>query len=354
MEKPRKKFKILKLVLYPGGWLVAALCINLIAGKGLHYGQFSTVDHTFLVPILIGALFHAGLFYGNSLWLFIKYFKQKQWHWYLLYVYLFYTVSLVAESAIDYGLIRYYYPARAISANTFLFDIVMLEALGNAVILIASVAHAAVRGWLKNEFLKRKLMEEKLTTELAFLRTQINPHFLFNCLNNLYSLALREKIEETADGIAKLSTLMRYTLHDSNSGRVSLTKELGYIEDYLALQNLRIADEDDIFITFDIKGEVMNKELAPMLLIPFIENAFKHGLSLKAKTLIKILLEVTDEQLIFTVSNTINHTRKSIEEASGLGLANVKRRLELLYPEQHRLDIEKTDEEYKVRLVVSC
>ena len=319
----------------------------------MNYGRFRGTDNTLIWPLTIGLLFNIGLFYANSLWLFAKYFKRNYWHWYIVYVGLLHLIFIIIEGIIDYGLVQYYYPNENITGVIFWYDIVLLEVLGNTIILIASVAYAAIRHWVKNERFKRQLLEEKLKTELAFLRTQINPHFLFNCLNNLYSLALQEKIQETAEGISKLSMLMRYTLHESSGDKVNLKKELAYIEDYLALQNLRIAEEDDIFIKFDIQGEVNQQEVAPMLLIPFIENAFKHGLSLKSKTLIKILLKITDGHLFFEVCNTINHAKKNLDAASGLGLANVKRRLELLYPQQYQLDIHQSANEYQVALKLS-
>ncbi|OJJ20849.1 hypothetical protein BKI52_09715 [marine bacterium AO1-C] len=324
-----------------------------LIGANMTYGEFKGTNNTLLGPLSVGLVFNVALFYSNSLWLFVKYFRRNHWYQYILYAFLLHVGFIAIESMIDYGLIRYYYPKKIIDADTLLFNILLLEGLGNSIILIASIAYAAIRDWIRNERSKRQLLEEKLKTELAFLRTQINPHFLFNCLNNLYSLALQEKIQETAEGISKLSMLMRYTLHESSGDKVQLKKELDYIEDYLALQHLRIADEDDIYIKFDVQGEVTQQEVAPMLFIPFIENAFKHGLSLKSKTLIKILLKITDSQLFFEVCNTINHTKKSLDEASGLGLANVKRRLELIYPQQYQLDIQQASNEYQVALKIN-
>lgn len=341
----------LTILLHGLVWLGSGLLFY-VMGANKTYGEFKEADHTLLGPLVIGLLFHVALFYINSLWLFVKYFRRGHRYQYILYALVLHLGFVGVESLVDYGLISYYYPNKVIDAEIFRWNILLLETIGNSMVFIASVAYAAIRDWVKNERLKRQLLEEKLKTELAFLRTQINPHFLFNCLNNLYSLALQEKIQETAEGISKLSMLMRYTLHDSSGDRVPLKKEMDYIEDYLTLQHLRIADEDDIYIKFDVQGEVAQQEVAPMLFIPFIENAFKHGLSLKSKTLIKILLKIQEGQLLFEVYNTINHTSKSIEAASGLGLVNVKRRLELLYPQQHQLDIEKTTDKYHVALKI--
>jgi len=351
MKKSLSNRNILTAFIHVLVWLGSGLLFYFI-GANLTYGEFKGKDDTLLGPLAIGLLFNVALFYTNSLWLFAKYFRRSQRYQYILYAFLLYLGFIGVESIIDYGLICYYYPNKVIDAEVFWFNILLLEALGNSIILIASIAYAAIRDWIKSERSKRQLLEEKLKTELAFLRTQINPHFLFNCLNNLYSLALQEKIQETAEGISKLAMLMRYTLHESSGDRVQLKKELDYIEDYLTLQHLRIADEDDIYIKFDVQGEVTQQEVAPMLLIPFIENAFKHGLSLKSKTLINILLKITEGKLLFEVSNTINHTSKKLESASGLGLANVKRRLELLYPQQYQLDIQKTTNKYQVALKI--
>lgn len=354
MERSQKVLKRFEIVFHVCFWVGGILFFYFTGyGKPIQYGVFQGENHTLMLPVIIGALFGIGLFYGNSSWLFAKYFKRETWQWYIVYITLFHLLIIVVELGVDYWLIRYYFSTKTITQETIGLDMLLLEVIGNTILLTGSMAYGAIKSWIRNERLKRQLLEDKLKTELAFLRTQINPHFLFNCLNNLYSLALREKIQETADGIAKLSMLMRYTLHDSNTEKVKLNKELNYIEDYLALQHLRIADEDDIFIKFDVKGETAHKEVAPMLLIPFIENAFKHGLSLKAKTLIKIFLEIVDNQLIFKVCNTINHSKKSLEVASGLGLTNVKRRLELLYPQKHQLHIQQSPQEYTVALTIN-
>jgi LytS/YehU family sensor histidine kinase len=207
------------------------------------------------------------------------------------------------------------------------------------------------KDWIHHQNAQKKLTEEKLITELKFLKAQIHPHFLFNTLNNLYGMALADQSERTAEGIAKLAKQMRYMLYESNVELISLEKELAYIQTFITLQQLRLTDEDDVIIDLKQSGDLNGKQIAPMLLIPFVENAFKHSITFSGKTEIIIHLEVINNQLIFIVNNTINTQRAQQEEsASGLGLQNVKRRLELLYPNRHELNIEQEGDYFMIRL----
>jgi LytS/YehU family sensor histidine kinase len=185
--------------------------------------------------------------------------------------------------------------------------------------------------------------------ELAFLKSQVDPHFLFNTLNNIYALALEEKADRTADGVAKMGTLMRYTLHDSQADRILLQKEITYIEKYIELQRIRIAEGANVKITtnFDMDN-VGSEKIAPMMLIPFIENAFKYGISAIAPSYILVDLRLESKTLLLQVRNSV-HDLKDVEQG-GIGLKNVQNRLRLLYPGRHRLACEKSAQEYTVHL----
>lgn len=189
---------------------------------------------------------------------------------------------------------------------------------------------------------------------LHFLRSQINPHFLFNILNTLYGTALQENAERTSVGIQKLGDMMRFMLHENNQDRILLAREIDYLTNYIDLQELRTAVSPDIKVDCIIEPVTGDVYIAPMLLIPFVENAFKHGISLKEKSWIHISLNETRGILYFDVHNSIHRKDASVLEYkhSGIGLENVKQRLQLLYPQRHDLVVRETGQEYFVHLTI--
>lgn len=195
---------------------------------------------------------------------------------------------------------------------------------------------------------------KQLNAELQLFRNQVNPHFLFNTLNNLFSVALKNNDNETAEGISKLSHLMRYMLHDSNVEKISLEKEIKYIEDFMELQKIRFSSSYNIKIDFNKSGNINTTFISPMILIPFVENAFKHGISIENESFVNINLEVNQRKIIFSVENTINKLREENNKSdSGIGLENVKRRLELIYPKKHSLKIKNDGNLFFVYLEVN-
>lgn len=195
---------------------------------------------------------------------------------------------------------------------------------------------------------------DKSESGLDFLRWQINPHFLFNALNTLYGTALQEKAPATSEGIQKLGDMMRFMLHDNVLEHISLSKEIAYLQNYIALQRLRTQGSPDILIDVNINETNCEHEIAPMLLIPFVENAFKHGVSLRNRSRITISLSCTPEKIYFDVYNTIHAGRSQDTEldSMGIGLHNVRQRLALLYPEKYELSIRETASEYFVHLTI--
>lgn len=190
--------------------------------------------------------------------------------------------------------------------------------------------------------------------DLDFLRSQINPHFLFNALNTLYGTALQEQAARTSEGIQKLGDMMRFMLHDNHQEKIPLDKEVAYLQNYIALQRLRVLSSPDILIEVNIDESQCQHEIAPMLLIPFVENAFKHGISLRHRSRIVISLSCTAEQIFFDVYNSV-HPRPENDperEGMGIGLNNVKERLALLYPQLHELSIRQTATEFFIHLTI--
>lgn len=192
------------------------------------------------------------------------------------------------------------------------------------------------------------------SANLSFLRSQINPHFLFNALNTLYGSALMENAEKTSDGIQKLGDMMRFMLHENQMDRIPLSREIDYLRNYLDLQMLRFAKEDHLDVTIQINEEHCQGDISPMLLIPFVENAFKHGISTKSKSWIKINLRCLQGSVHLDVVNSM-HPKKATEDPkdeSGIGLENVKSRLDHFYPQKHNLTIVANDTEHFVHLSV--
>jgi two-component system LytT family sensor kinase len=219
-------------------------------------------------------------------------------------------------------------------------------------IMGVSIAYFFLKEWAKADVVRVKLEANQLSTEIKFLRSQVNPHFLFNTLNNLFSMAQGKGNDDLADGISKLSGMMRYMIYDSNAESVPLNKEIEYLEDCITLNKLRYAD-DEVIATFDYPAHPGNVTIAPMLFIPFVENAFKHGVAIGQTSAIDIAIIISNQKLIFTCINAKHNAIKKMEdEQSGIGLENVKRRLDLLYPDKHNLRITEEDGKYIVKLEI--
>ena len=202
---------------------------------------------------------------------------------------------------------------------------------------------------VKQQYLLQEAEFKRVQAELAVLKSQVNPHFFFNTLNNLYALSL-DKSNRVPDVILKLSELMRYVLDSSQKKTVPVEDELRFIGNFVELERLRLSGTPDIRLR--INGNLNGLHIAPMLLVPFVENSFKHGMSHSARNgFVSIVSEFQGEDFLFAIENSKPegdlHERK---DSDGMGLRNVKRRLELLYPESHRLSIREDERTYKVEL----
>jgi two-component system, LytTR family, sensor kinase len=201
---------------------------------------------------------------------------------------------------------------------------------------------------IKSQNEKRALENANLNAELTFLKSQINPHFLFNTLNSIYSEA-HSKSANTEHSVLKLSDMLRYMLYDTRAEKIALEKDLQYISNYIDLQRLRILDK--VTISYDIKGKADGLLIAPLLLITYIENAFKHGISYKAPSAIIIDIIIFDKTLTLHVSNPI--TKQANLEENGIGLKNTGRRLDLLYPDKYILTETNNADNYTVDLTLN-
>ena len=203
---------------------------------------------------------------------------------------------------------------------------------------------------ISNENKILELEKQNLELELNVLKAQVNPHFLFNSLNNIYSLSL-QKSDKAPEVVLKLSNLMRYVLYECNTKKVALSKEVHFIYDYVDLEKIRHFKNDKI--KFELSGILPQNEIEPFLLIPFVENAFKHGLNDKPdRNWVNIFLEVKMDSLKLVVENSLNSIEPSKKLTSGIGLQNVQKRLKILYPERHVLDISNSADSFKVELKI--
>ncbi len=216
--------------------------------------------------------------------------------------------------------------------------------------LIFSTSGKIIVDWFKQQQTMRDLETQNMQSELKFLKTQINPHFLFNTLNSLYALTIK-KSDHAPEIVVKLSEMMRYMLYECNERRVSLDKEVNYIQNYLDLEALRQSNLVDI--DFKVIGNITNQKIAPLVFIPFLENAFKHGVNHQlGDAYVYATLEIKGDKLHFDIENSKNNSVTSAlpKPQGGIGLINVRRRLELIYPGSHSIDIEDQPHAYTVHL----
>ena len=267
------------------------------------------------------------------------------------YLFTFIPVFAVLAALFLWGkqnILQYFYPDDDwMFSARFAINVVM-----SAFFAVACVGLLKfVEDYFELEARRKELENQQLTSELQFLKAQINPHFLFNTLNNLYYLAVNQS-ERTPGVISELSGMMRYMLYDSNHPRVPLEKEIAYIESYLSLERLRL--EDEVPITFEVKGAIASREIAPLILITFLENAFKHGVSSSVReAFVTVCLEVIGNDCRYRVTNAVLPVEsKTHNEKSGIGLQNVRRRLALSYPDRHTLTITNAGGRHTVDLLL--
>ncbi len=213
------------------------------------------------------------------------------------------------------------------------------------IFIVAFLAQTAVQFLYRYQELEQA---DHMQSELALIRSQLRPHFFFNTLNNRYSMALDTKNEPLADGIQNLTGMMRYSLKHSTKELVPLQEEWEYIEKYVELQKLRISPES-VDINMTAKGRLSSAEVAPMILINFVENAFKHGISYEKASFVEIILDVMDEVIVLSVRNS-NHPSKQETGESGIGTPQTKKLLKLYYEEDFDLNIRSTSDEYTIHL----
>ena len=317
---------------------------NLFANSG----NIQKIDYIytaiFHLPILIGV-------YLNILFFVPRFLEKKKYLYYAIWVIITITCCTQFNIFLFDKLINYILPGYYFISYYEFFDILKFVIIYFAV---SSLLKFSKSWFLLSDTNRRlsQLQKEKIETELKALKGQINPHFLFNSMNSIYSLALNHS-EKTPEIILKLSDIMRYIIYEANTDYVDLSKEINYLKDYIDLQKLRT--DNRATIKFEINGSLDKVKVAPLLFFPLVENSFKHGVKgSTGKSFVNIELLVDDTNIKFNIENNkgiIDNVER--KEYKGIGLDNVKKRLEMTYPDRHELSIINKEDTFKVELKIT-
>lgn len=349
---PKERNIILQWSLIIAAWF----CFFLLPFQFLNYDKSkSPLDSPRFITLLIASnLVLICFYYLNSLILIPKLLAQQKTALYILcilvYFFLYlttvYTIMLLSPETHHFLETPY---ARQIHYTGPLYF------SGGAVTLflvafVVSTGGKVVKQWFSAEEVKEEISKQQLETELNLLKTQVNPHFLFNTLNSIYSLAIANN-QKTADAVIKLSRIMRYTLEDCQGKDVELQQEIDFINSYIELQKLRLTNNNSI--CFNAKGDISTARIAPFVFIPFIENAFKYGISTHRSSAIDASIKADKNKVTFTCINDYQPNAASRYESTGMGISNTRRRLELLYNKRHELSILSDDHHFSVSLTIN-
>ncbi len=289
-------------------------------------------------PEIISHLFLIVFFYLNAYFLIPSFLSKKKTVVYILLI----LLSIILIAAVNAAISDFYRPHIPSRPFIRLFTFRLFPCLVN--FAVSTSYRIIIDNFQREKKLKEK-ETENLKTELSFLRSQVSPHFMFNVLNNMVALA-RKKSDRLEPVLIELSTLMRYMLYESDAEKVSVKKEIEYLKSYIDLQMLRFGD--DIKVDFKVvRNSDFDNFIEPMLFIPLVENAFKHGMGLIENPEINIQFIINDETIFMRVINKVNNNVKDDKDrSSGIGLNNLERRLNLLYPQKHEFIISNTDNQF--------
>jgi two-component system LytT family sensor kinase len=310
--------------------------------KVLPNGQLFLVWFScFFIPGIIS-------FYSCYTFLFSKFLKEKRILALLIYsIFVFLTGVLIEEAV----LLKYIMPSPGFAKMG------LTSASGIAVLLFLIALINGIMGFVLKGFvswygdikLKEKLNKKNYEMELALVKNQITPHFLFNTINNIDIMITEDALQASAY-LNKLSDIMRFMLYETKTEMIPLAKELNYIEKYIDLQKIRTSNSE--YVNYKVEGDVNSFHIAPMLFIPFIENAFKHADNKNINNVINIKLSIDKKMITFECENKFDESIKNILEESGLGNDLISKRLQLLYPNKHKLSINEDNQIYSVKLIV--
>ena len=348
-------------------WVVLVLCLN-SRFFDLEWGPMSRADNTLLIPLLFGMFINAILFYSNAYYFIPKYLHGGQSKRYWKLVMLLLLGLSIFELSFDAIYLHGVYIQQAPEQLTieqkraltleFLFSFMVLDLLINTLYWAIAFLYRLPKDWLRNERQKQQLIQDKLTAELDFLKAQINPHFLFNGINSIYHL-MEADVKKAQKILLEFSELLRYQLYECKEDFIPLEKELQYVANYLAIENIRKGEDAIIKVELPKLSNLnmeANLKIAPLLISPFLENAFKY-LSLyseREKNELEVNLTIKKQVLRLFVRNTMDPMihRNQKMSSSGIGLKNIRRRLELLYPQKYELSLFEKDGYFEVNLKI--
>jgi len=340
-------------------WLTSYLAV--VYYLQISFNTFNDIPYSYLSPINF-VVATSAIYYGLVYWVFPKYIVQKRW-WlsilslavllvvftslvYLGEMIIFNTCPLCKDTIIisnsgyfDY-LDRGY--GHVLLTRLLSFGVVLQLVVILTIPVAIKIGLSHYQSYLRNQQLAR----DNVQLELNFLKAQVNPHFLFNTLNNLYGLIIHERTEESAQTVSRLSDFMRYTLHDSSEKEVSLQKELGLIRNYIELEQLRL---NDVRVGLETEDDESIEQIPPLLFLPLIENAFKYVVDQGTESFIEISLKAEKGSIDFTIRNNFDPEQESPEHG-GVGLSNLKKRLNLLFPKSHAYQFEVSGNVYFAQL----
>jgi len=323
-------------------------------------------DHQ-LASIICNNVFLIVFYYLNTLLLIPKFLAKEKWLWYvlsivgslLIFLYVPREIATwIAEPEVfnpnNREFIRNpaytgkrHFPGMMRGGNRSVSD--PYNTVLFLLVFTVGTCISVIQQWLKTEQTRKETENEKLNTELSFLKSQVNPHFFFNTLNNIYSLAV-VRSEKTAPAVMKLSAIMRYILTETERDLVPLQNEVDFIHNFIDLQKVRLTDK--VILNFSTEGDIETLLIAPLLFIPFVENSFKYGVSTKESSNINIEIKTEGNKILFSAVNYIVPSENNLMENTGIGINNVKRRLELMYPGKHTLTTTEKDNYYSVHLEI--
>lgn len=348
----------LVVLLNVGFWLCYFAIIAILLGvffrsSDAAVDQSARILNAFLNLFLFAVLPSAITFYSYYFVLFPKYLKQKK-----------YLLSLVLGIVIPVGVAFPSYAFhRYLIDSGYVLDMddggkngtstahIVITAM-SIISAISGIGALVIKGfitWLEEIKLKEELKQKTHETEMALVKSQLDPHFLFNTLNNIDVLMIDDAVE-ASEYLNKLSDILRFMLYETKTDKISLKKEIEYIEKYMELQKIRTSNAN--YISFQISGVADNRSIAPMVFIPFIENAFKHATNKKLDHTIEVKLIINMDSVLFICENKYDPNRKQQQDSNGLGNDLIQKRLNLLYPAKHKLEINKTSDVYSVHLSI--
>lgn len=356
---PLSRKRKVSIIVHLLGWIMLCMVLLILSPLSWRMGELELpIEFWWKQIFLVGLLIL--IFYLNAWRIVPKFLLNGKNYQYLLVIVvggiLYYGLIIYFEQLTHYSqkMFELFNPGKAFHSNKRWVPGDVFQLLLYVISVGLSTSVALVEKWQKDEALRGELERQRINTELSYLKAQINPHFFFNTLNNIYSLTNLD-VRKAQEALLKLSRMMRYVLYENQKDTTLLSKEVKFIEDYLELMKMRLSDNVRLVVILEEPKEDL--VIAPMLFLPFLENCFKHGMSSQQASEIRISLEIMGETVFFETKNSIFPIPSESPEANenGIGLVNTQRRLSLLYPEKHRLTLGKQDgsETYEVHLTIN-